>query len=611
MSTTAADNFSTLPTEVGRAQIEYPFKKNGDRTTRIVKRTYKQLAGNFTPTALGSPDVTFSDHYLIEETDPQPTQTGLESFTRTYATIPTTQTVPSSVILSKPSLSGTFPQSYGSFRIFQPDTTLLRYDAYAAQTVAGDTGSPGFYPLSGTYTITFEGDTTGAIAYNATAGTVQTALNALASVVARSFVSVSGSYNSPGGFAVTFSGYSQITIAHSLTGGTIVASQVTSNGGYTQSIRASLLATKLAITIDTTNLIASGGTKSTLIDYSESTGALASTANLSRCQIYLAGYYRFTGGTYTITLGSYTTAAIPYDADLATIQVALDAVAPGLFVAQAWETGAYGPGGFYDAGTFAFIYFSIYFVGSPATGGSYSLSALGYTTGSITYNASAATVQTALNALAGVSAVGGCVVTGTLASGFNIAFANAVMTTNATSLTPLNSTVTASITDAAIGRTQKLAFSVAGASRDLTITAHGITVGDSLYLKSGSTYYSIVTNFTVPDANTIRLNLSPSDAWASIGTITECGERAKASYQPGSMTVACKRISEFYLPGITTGITTADDISIPVNQGDGSILLLSIFAGTGSLNLSVGELTQWRDGPILSLTKTTINAADV
>ena len=43
----------------------------------------------------------------------------------------------------------------------------------------------------------------------------------------------------------------------------------------------------------------------------------------------------------------------------------------------------------------------------------------------------------------------------------------------------------------------------------------------------------------------------------------------------------------------------------------GSILLLSIFAGTGSLNLSVGELTQWRDGPILSLTKTTINAADV
>ena len=110
MSTTAADNFSTLPTEVGRAQIEYPFKKNGDRTTRIVKRTYKQLAGNFTPTALGSPDVTFSDHYLIEETDPQPTQTGLESFTRTYATIPTTQTVPSSLILSKPSLSGTFPQ---------------------------------------------------------------------------------------------------------------------------------------------------------------------------------------------------------------------------------------------------------------------------------------------------------------------------------------------------------------------------------------------------------------------------------------------------------------------------------------------------------------------
>ena len=596
----------------GRPTIRWPFLINGDRSSILIVRQFRCLAEYYQPGQLGiDKDPSYADAYLISETDPTPTGIGsILAVTRTFSRVPRTQTVPSSILLTRPSISGTLPQAFGSFRVFQPDTTLLRYDAYAAQTVTGDTGAPSFYPTGGTYTLTFAGYTTGAIAYNAAAATVQTALNALASVTARGSVTVSGSYNSAGGFVVTFASYAQITITHSLTGGTILASQTNSNGGYSQTIRAGLLATKLTITIDTTNLVASGGTKSTSIDYSDS-GALPSIANLSRCQIGLGGYYRYTGGTYTITLGIYTTAAIAFDADLTVIQAALDAAAPGLFVAQAWETGAYGPGGFYDAGTYAFIYFAIYFVGGPATGGTYTLTALGYTTTSLAYNAAAATVQAALNALAGVAAVGNCTVTGTLVAGFSIAFANAVMTSNAASLTPINSTVTPSITDASIGRTQRIAFSVAGASRDLAIAAHGIVVGDSLYLKSGASYYSIVTNFTVPDANTIRLNLYPTDSWAAISTITECGKRTKTNYEPGSAMVACKRITDFYLPGITPGIATADDIPIPINQGDGSILLLSIFAGTGSLNVVVGELSQWKESPILALTRTTVNAASI
>ena len=104
-----------------------------------------------------------------------------------------------------------------------------------------------------------------------------------------------------------------------------------------------------------------------------------------------------------------------------------------------------------------------------------------------------------------------------------------------------------------------------------------------------------------------------SDAWASVatGTITECGKVTKANYLPGTTaTVPARRLTTFYLPGVTSGITDADDIPIPSNQSDGPALLEAIFAGGGSVNWQVGQLTQWREGPILSLTRTTIAAAD-
>ena len=608
MSTTAADNFSTLPTEVGRAQIEYPFKKNGDRTTRIVKRTYKQLAGNFTPTALGSPDVTFSDHYLIEETDPQPTQTGLEAFTRTYATIPTTQTVPSSLILSKPSLSGTFPQVYGSLRLFQPDTTLLQFDAYAAQSVTSDSGVPSFYATGGTYTITFAGYTTGALNYNDGAAVVQSALNSLTSVLNRGYCVVTGAYNTAGGFLITFNDYAQITIASSLTGGTISARQSLTNNGYTQSVIAGVEGTKLTITIDTSLLTTNGPAASTLIDYADSGHARVS--NISRCNIYSAGYYDVTGGTYAVTIGTYTTAAIAYNAGLAEIQSAFDAVAPGLFIAQAWDYPGNGNGGFYFFYTWR-IAFSVYFVGGPATGGTYTLTAFGSATTALAYNASASDVQTALNAITGVSNRGNCVVAGSLVEGFSIAFANAAATGTSASLTPSPMTTTVAITDTGIGRLQTLRMNRSTSSRDLYIEGHGISTGGALFIKGGASYYSGISNYTVPDANTIRINVAASDSFAAASAVTECGIRTRYLYEAGSVAVRCNRITSFYLPGITTGITTAADIPLPANQGDGPSLLLALLGGGSTLNVNVGELTQWRDGPILSLTKTTINAADV
>lgn len=88
-------------------------------------------------------------------------------------------------------------------------------------------------PTGGTFTLTFDGQTTGAIAYNATAAAVKSALKALPNVDAND-VDVSGSAGGP--YTVSFNGEGnvpQMTATGSLTGGSSpsVAIATTQQGG--------------------------------------------------------------------------------------------------------------------------------------------------------------------------------------------------------------------------------------------------------------------------------------------------------------------------------------------------------------------------------------------
>lgn len=139
------------------------------------------------------------------------------------------------VTISGSPTGGTFLLGFGD-----SETSALAYNASAATvqtalrslisipvTGAGTndvqtltvTGSP----TGGTFTITFGGQTTSAIAYNATAATVQTALQAL-STIGSGNVTVTGSAGGP--WTVTFGGQlghaleSLETTTQSLTGGT-------------------------------------------------------------------------------------------------------------------------------------------------------------------------------------------------------------------------------------------------------------------------------------------------------------------------------------------------------------------------------------------------------
>lgn len=89
--------------------------------------------------------------------------------------------------------------------------------------------------VAGTITITFDGETTGAIAYNATAATVQTALEGLSNINPGDVVVTGGPL--PGTITLTFGGkylyqnVPQVTVTPTgLTGGTVTVATTTEGG---------------------------------------------------------------------------------------------------------------------------------------------------------------------------------------------------------------------------------------------------------------------------------------------------------------------------------------------------------------------------------------------
>lgn len=116
------------------------------------------------------------------------------------------------------------------------NTTSGLYEPYAAVTNEVQTVTITGGPTGGTFTLTFSGQTTAAIAYNATAAAVQTALEALSNVNPGD-MTVTGSAGGP--YTVTFGGQylgdnvTQMTATGSFTGGTSPAVTVatTTAGG--------------------------------------------------------------------------------------------------------------------------------------------------------------------------------------------------------------------------------------------------------------------------------------------------------------------------------------------------------------------------------------------
>jgi hypothetical protein len=505
--------------QIGSPSFDYPFEANGDMDTVIVTRSYKQTpdafvadraAGTFTPGVYEDPE--YPGAYLMATSKPQETRTGLYSFTRVFATVPTTQTIPGSLFVTKPVIPGTFPQIIGDSLVLQPDPTVPTYTFNTRKTVTSDSGAPSAsnYPTGGTYTITIGGQTTAAIAYNANASTVQTAINALSGVSDRGGVVVTGSYNSADGFLVSFNSYAAGSFNSSLTG---------------------------------------------------------------------------TGGN---PIGVYT----PTLTTLGHFQ---------LFAAGSVQTGV------------------------EITGGTFTLTFFGQTTSAIAHNALASDVQTAVQALSKIGASGIVIPDQGLAPGilgggvgaklirFTVNIQSPSFSGSGTSLTPSGSYITVGSNQANNTNFYIKFAGVTPSVRTIVINGgHGISDSDSIYILQGGVYVNLSPgSFVVIDANTIQFDSTSGGVFLNAGTITAVGKQTGATYTAGTKLTRCKRVTDYYLPGVTPGIATADDIPLPVYQGDAGSLLEAIFSGSTAINYEVGELVKWRDWPILQRTTTTLNASQL
>ncbi len=453
--------------------------------------------------------------YLVDESDLAISELARAKFTRTYSRIPSQKTVPSSIIVSKPdipttgfeiipymttaaaqSVAGKCWLLTGIFS-FQRDISQPSWELYRPISVTTDSSnSVSSTVTGGTYTLTFGANTTSALNWNDAAGTVETALNALSSISALGGVTVTGSYSA--GFVVTFAAYSSATLGlGSLTGSaTLSASVVTSEQGYVQNV-----------TIGST----------------------------------------ITGGTYTVTI-------------------------------------------------------------------------LGQTTAAINYNASIAAISSAINALSNVTAAGGATISGTgLVSGvinFTILFRNSAITGSAATLQPAGSIVVVLANNPNSASAQGITLRTS-TQRILSCPSHGIQSNDTLaVIGSQAVGYTLpqyayfdITSFTVLDANTIAINSSSSSLVFALPFIIYVCPLRVTGYQPAPINVRCSNITDYYLPGVSTGITTANDIPQPVPQSD-PVKFLAGCVTASTLNYEVGNMESYI-GPILQNTKRVVNVADL
>jgi hypothetical protein len=567
--------------------------------------------------------------FLMDETEPQPSaaEYGVAIWQRRFNHVPRQTTVPSSQFITKPGLTGTFPQVFGTSLVLRPDENAEVWDFYSRIPITVDSGPlTDFYPTGGSYTLTFEGSTTSGLDYNVSALQVQTALNALTPISDRGGVVVVGAYNSASGFTITFNPYAPAAALNtgSLTTnyGTIASSIISAFDGFSHQVA---------------------------IFTNESYGPAAingslTPANLNPIQIngwdhsFTATFFSpyppadvfAVAGSFTLTVFGQTTSAINWvggvsgwytiDFNASSSHPAAVAVAAAINAlanvsSKGGYTVTYGAGLTNNGGIYT-QQLTLRLARPVFNGGTFTITMFGQTTSAIAYNATLTTIQTALNTLSNISSRGGCIVVGNGSTGlqsgntnigFTIQFPNQSAISVANSLTPAGST--AIVTKNALGTVQTIKFGASTSQRLLTAVGHGFSNADTIYLLVDGDYVTgiVYPDFEVIDAATIRIPVVAGSIYATALAITYTGKKT-TSYNGGVKLTRIKRVTDFYLPGITVDVNTVDDIPLPTWQGDDVSLLNAILTGSSSINYEVGDMERWRSD-IVARTLTTLNAS--
>lgn len=206
-------------------------------------------------------------------------------------------------------------------RILEPGTSRPWNDAdLTNKTVRVSIGTPNARPTGGTFTVTYGGDTTSALAYNVSAADLQTALNALASITAAGGVTVS--QTSTGPYRITFVSAGART-AFSVDAAALyptteaTALEAIAGDGSTKEVVLLKLEAQPAAYVELTTALPSAA--ATVTTVREGASGIGEIQTLEFDPVPYAG-------TYAITIGSDKTTAIAFDATAATIQAALEAL---------------------------------------------------------------------------------------------------------------------------------------------------------------------------------------------------------------------------------------------------------------------------------------------
>jgi hypothetical protein len=195
-----------------------------------------------------------------------------------------------------------------------------RYVDLTGYSIRVGIGNPGGDATSGTFTLTFDGDTTTALDYNATAGDIDTALNALASMVTAGGCTVT---QATAGYQVTFDTVGAQNIITATTDGLFPASsayiyEATTGDGSTAEVQVVTLEVDNAAYIELTTDISAPSATVTVVRE----GITDTTSELQRVEIDGDPYL----GTWAITINGNTSSAISVGATIADITTAIEGI---------------------------------------------------------------------------------------------------------------------------------------------------------------------------------------------------------------------------------------------------------------------------------------------
>lgn len=229
------------------------------------------------------------------------------------------------------------------------------------------------------------------------------------------------------------------------------------------------------------------------------------------------------------------------------------------------------------------------------TGGTFTVTYKTSTTAALNYNDSDATIKAAVDALADMVSDGFTVTVTNLLSTGSITFLFSGGSTPETNL----SIGIGSLTPSAIQSREEfvlrtVTFRVARSALNFNKTAHGLSAAQAIRIATGTSGAGTLTSVaSVVDANNFTVTNADTtpEAFAYYRTLMR-------TYTPGTDRVLSRMTDKFYLPGVTSGITTGADIPVPdIAINDTQLLTLITNSATGFQTYDAEPVVAWPSEP--------------